>query len=387
MNKKITFAINIILLVLAMESEFLLDYKVMGIDLSDIGIISSLCLFSFALISDGNFVLSKFSFGFVLYSIIVFLLSIYRGYDVRYVLADFRNFLFFIFSYSLFRNKLVLPHYVLKVAPFWGLVNSLVFLVNLGILSGNYGRELSTSLWISLFAINAILYYDYRLISEKKKKLIKVFNLISLIVGIITILLSQTRTYIIPLIVMMLIYLLISIKKKSLKSIFVLLLFFIPVFYIAVNIPIEDFIDILLIRMGGILSNESTLMLRINNSLEQLSNMDFIDLILGRGFGERIYVVTYNGLTRPTSDLEMLIPNQILELGIIAVTALYISLMYNLKATNQFNRQLKIAFFSMFLGGIISGFVGMIGSIVFGFIIGLSSNNSRESIIPKLLDE
>lgn len=367
LSKKI--GVNLIIAMLSIENILFLNYKIGGFDIVDIGVIIGFifCLYSLFAINGRKIMCPKYLIYIVLVASMEFLISIFKGYNLRYILPDIRNFLFMFFAYEIFRDENTEIKYILSVIPVWGLVNSIISLASLGVFVNNYAREIYTPLWISVFSIGCIL-LDNTGKSSVLKYLIAALNAIAIF-------LSQTRSYIIPVIIIFILCGINAIKKHNYKQ-FILAIAVSTILYLYISD--NGYYDLLFKRLSGSLGEESTMWLRFENSINHIKSMGLLDWLLGRGFGERFNVIQYDGTLRNCSDLEMFLPNQLTECGIVVFIFTYGMFIKNMLISKVLRKPLAllVPFVAILIGGFISGLVGMIGSVVLGVLFGMMSNNT-----------
>lgn len=359
--------INIIIAMLSIENIMFLNYKIAGLDIVDIGVIIGFIFvfYSSFIKNDRSVKCSKYIFTTVGFTLVELIFSMLKDYQFRYILPDIRNFLFMAFAYEIFRSNQTEVEYVLSIIPSWGLINSLVSLATFGFFTNNYSREIYTPLWISVFSIAYILFGS----SQKNKAI----NYVIATINMITIILSQTRSYIIPVLIMFILYGIIAVKNQKFTQIILAgVIIGICILFLQNN----GFYDMIIKRMTGSFNTESTVWLRFENSSNHIASMSLLDWIIGRGFGERFNVIQYDGTLRECSDLEMFVPNQLTEWGIIAFVLTYFVYIRNIVKSGLIRKStaLLMPCLVILIGGFVSGLVGMIGSVVLGIIIGMLSN-------------
>lgn len=361
--------VNIIIAMLSIENILFLNYKIAGFDIVDIGVIIGfiLCFYSSFIINGKKILCHKYLIYIVAFASVEFCISVIKGYQFRYIFPDLRNFLFMFFTYEIFRDEKTEVDYIISVIPLWGLVNSIVSLASLGVFANNYVREIYTPLWISVFSVGCIM-LDKTGKSSVLKYLIAALN-------VIAIFLSQTRSYIFPVVIIFALCGINAVKRHNIKQ---LILAIVVVLILYSYIYNNGYYDLLFKRISGSLSEESTMWLRFENSINHIKSMGLLDWLLGRGFGERFNVVQYDGSLRNCSDLEMFLPNQLIESGIVIFIFTYGLFIKNIFTSGVSKKPpaLLASFVSILIGGFISGLVGMIGSVVLGVLFGMMSNNT-----------
>ena len=369
-NRYNRIGIICILFSLSVENRSLLNYTFAGIGPVDIGIMFGLLFMMLGTqkINRGIHRVSKYTFVMVSGLVITTLYSLLQGYKINYMLADIRNFVFLLAAYILFKDAENVVDYIAEIIPIFGLLNCLVFLSQASFFTGHYVREIYTPLWIAILTVGCCLF---------RNENANLYRYAVAFISVITIIISETRSYIFPLAIMAVSYLIISVKRRQYVGIVsVLLISVLAFWYFSKAGMVEKIVN----RINGSFDDSSTMWLRLENGIEQLRNMSGIEKIIGRGFGERFLVVQYDGSLRETSDLEMVLFNQIIEWGYPLVIFNLISWTKTVITGIRRNRNLPfiITGIGMMIGGFISGFVGAIGSVVLGMLVGILSRTKVE---------
>lgn len=363
--------IFLILLSLSVENKTFLNYTFAGIGPGDIGVLCGLaCLFW------GNHKLSykmnkvqKYTFIMLSGGAIVLAFSIIEGYQFNYMIADVRNYIFLVAAYILFRDTDGAKEYVQRVVPWFALINCLVFLSQANFFAGSFVREIYTPLWVSVLAVGCIL------LSPPPITLIK-YGIV--LISVISIIISETRSYIFPVVIIAVCYLFVAIREKRFGSVIAVLSVGVLVYFYLKN---WGMIEKIIKRMNGSFAGESTMWLRFENAFIQLKKMSFRQWITGRGFGERILVIQYDGSLRETSDLEMVCFNQIIEFGLPLF--MYNVLYSVVNAYKGFRASHSYGFFistlGIMLGGFVSGLAGSWGAVIIGMLMGMLGHESKRS--------
>ncbi|MBI6102238.1 hypothetical protein H8J94_08255 [Clostridium perfringens] len=218
-------------------------------------------------------------------------------------------------------------------------------------------RDVSINLYISFFSMAIILFID-------KKGLYSFKNDIIIILNFMAIVLSQQRTVIIPLIVLIVLFLLKNFRfnfKKITTIIIISLLCLILLNYLK-NIGILELIKN---RFSVELFSGENSTLNIRNETMKLafSQNNIVNFILGCPFGFKY------------SDLELLIPNYIIKYGVIGVVIIffyYVTIIINsYKKYYIYQKKILWIYIIMLIGGIISGFGGATGQMLNAFILAI----------------
>lgn len=344
------------------------------IDFTDMCVFVSLLFFAYSAGAEKP-KLSRYTFFVVFFLVLSFVYSISRDYQFRYILPDIRNTIYMVLAFNIFRSKQTDLSFIIDKLPIFGLINSIIILLNTGFFAGDFSRDIFSSLWYPILGIACVLFEK-----EKRNTLIKY---ISLVFGMIAVLISQTRSLIIPLIAMLMIYAVIAIKERNpLKTLIVVALVGICIFVLT-N---QGYMNMLLQRLEGTLDEESTMWLRFDNAKAHIRKMTFREKLIGEGFGKRFFVVEYDGDLRETLDLEMFFFNQLSEWGIIALCANYFYYIRTMIKNKITRKPLSILVGSVvvLIGGFVSGLVGSAASIVLGMVFGMLSNPAtRDSLSRK----
>lgn len=370
--------INFLFAAISIENLMFLNVKIVGLDIVDI-----IAIFGFIFIfySERNedffsIKISRYTLIMLLFCVFSTVISIIMGYSLRYILPDVRNFLFLVFTFNIFRSCETDLEYVFEIVPFYGIVNSLIFLGTSSFFTGSYSREIYTPLWTSLLTIACVLFND--------KKRSNLFSYIIAFICAITVVISETRSYIIPLLIMLAIYMIFAASRRQyLRTVIIVILIVFGINYLQNG----GFYETLVNRMSGSLDSDSTLWLRIENGIEMVKGMDIFDWIKGRGFGERFMVSAYDGSYYETSDLEMFFFNQLTEWGLIVFLYHYYNVFKEIKHNSIRNKPtwLLAGGISISIGGFISGFSGMIGSVFLAMLLGMFAH--EDSIFGETRNE
>lgn len=363
--------IFLILLSLSVENKTFLNYTFAGIGPGDIGVLCGLaCLFW------GNHKFSynmnkvqKYTFIMLSGGAIVLAFSIIEGYQFNYMVADVRNYIFLVAAYILFRDTDGAKEYVQRVIPWLALVNCLVFLSQANYFVGSFVREIYTPLWVSVLAVGCILL---------GKTPITPIKYAIVLISIISIIISETRSYIFPVVIITVCYLFIAVREKRLGSVIAVLSVVVLAYWYFKNLGMIEKISK---RMNGSFGAESTMWLRFENAFIQLKKMNFRQWITGRGFGERILVFQYDGSLRETSDLEMVCFNQIIEFGLPLFIYNFFYSVVNAYKGFRVSRSyvFLISTLGIMMGGFVSGLAGSWGSIIVGMLMGMLGHESKRS--------
>ncbi len=361
--------IFLILLSLSVENKTFLNYTFAGIGPGDIGVLCGLaCLFW------GNHKFSynmnkvqKYTFIMLSGGAIVLAFSIIEGYQFNYMVADVRNYIFLVAAYILFRDTDGAKEYVQRVIPWLALVNCLVFLSQANYFVGSFVREIYTPLWVSVLAVGCILL---------GKTPITPIKYAIVLISIISIIISETRSYIFPVVIITVCYLFIAVREKRLGSVIAVLSVVVLAYWYFKNLGMIEKISK---RMNGSFGAESTMWLRFENAFIQLKKMNFRQWITGRGFGERILVFQYDGSLRETSDLEMVCFNQIIEFGLPLFIYNFFYSVVNAYKGFRVSRSyvFLISTLGIMMGGFVSGLAGSWGSIIVGMLMGMLGHESK----------
>lgn len=311
----------------------------------------------------------KYTFIMLSGGAIVLAFSIIEGYQFNYMIADVRNYIFLVAAYILFRDTDGAKEYVQRVVPWFALINCLVFLSQANFFAGSFVREIYTPLWVSVLAVGCIL------LSPPPITLIK-YGIV--LISVISIIISETRSYIFPVVIIAVCYLFVAIREKRFGSVIAVLSVGVLVYFYLKN---WGMIEKIIKRMNGSFAGESTMWLRFENAFIQLKKMSFRQWITGRGFGERILVIQYDGSLRETSDLEMVCFNQIIEFGL---PLFMYNLLYSVvNAYKGFRASHSYGFFistlGIMLGGFVSGLAGSWGAVIIGMLMGMLGHESKRS--------
>lgn len=363
--------IFLILLSLSVENKTFLNYTFAGIGPGDIGVLCGLaCLFW------GNHKFSynmnkvqKYTFIMLSGGAIVLAFSIIEGYQFNYMVADVRNYIFLVAAYILFGDTDGAKEYVQRVIPWLALVNCLVFLSQANYFVGSFVREIYTPLWVSVLAVGCILL---------GKTPITPIKYAIVLISIISIIISETRSYIFPVVIITVCYLFIAVREKRLGSVIAVLSVVVLAYWYFKNLGMIEKISK---RMNGSFGAESTMWLRFENAFIQLKKMNFRQWITGRGFGERILVFQYDGSLRETSDLEMVCFNQIIEFGLPLFIYNFFYSVVNAYKGFRVSRSyvFLISTLGIMMGGFVSGLAGSWGSIIVGMLMGMLGHESKRS--------
>lgn len=364
--------IFLILLSLSIENKTFLNYTFAGIGPVDIGLLCGLTLLFIGngKLSNKIYVVQKYTFFMLFGGAVVLALSVAEGYRLNYMIADLRNYIFLVAAYVLFKDTEGAKEYVQKIIPWFALINCLVFLSQANYFTGNYVREIYTPLWISVLAVGCIL------LSQDTFNLVK-YGIA--LVAVISIVISETRSYIFPLIIIAICYMFVAIKKGKHGAIVVVLCIGVLAFYYFDNLGMIEKISK---RMNGSFSAESTMWLRFENAFIQLKNMNLRQWITGRGFGERIFVIQYDGTLRESSDLEMVLFNQIIEFGLPLCMYNFLYSLVNAFRGFKINHSyvFLISTLGIMVGGFISGLVGPMGAVLMGMLFGMLGHESQQLV-------
>ena len=363
--------IFLILLSLSVENKTFLNYTFAGIGPGDIGVLCGLaCLFW------GNHKFSynmnkvqKYTFTMLSGGAIVLAFSIIEGYQFNYMVADVRNYIFLVAAYILFGDTDGAKEYVQRVIPWLALVNCLVFLSQANYFVGSFVREIYTPLWVSVLAVGCILL---------GKTPITPIKYAIVLISIISIIISETRSYIFPVVIITVCYLFIAVREKRLGSVIAVLSVVVLAYWYFKNLGMIEKISK---RMNGSFGAESTMWLRFENAFIQIKKMNFRQWITGRGFGERILVFQYDGSLRETSDLEMVCFNQIIEFGLPLFIYNFFYSVVNAYKGFRVSRSyvFLISTLGIMMGGFVSGLAGSWGSIIVGMLMGMLGHESKRS--------
>lgn len=293
----------------------------------------------------------------ILYKLIV---AVIVKNPILNILIDFRTTVYFFTTYLIYKYSNVDEEYFIKIIKAGGLLNSLIFLYFMNKIISEFGigaRDVSINLYISFFSMAIILFID-------KKGLYSFKNDIIMILNFIAIVLSQQRTVIIPLIVLIVLFLLENFRfnlKKIITIIIISLLCLILLNYLK-NIGILELIKN---RFSVELFSGENSTLNIRNETMKLafSQNNIINFILGCPFGFKY------------SDLELLIPNYIIKYGVIGVVTIFfyfITIIINsYKKYYVYQKKILWIYIIMLIGGIISGFGGATGQMLNAFILAI----------------
>lgn len=301
----------------------------------------------------------------ILYFFLVIILSILKYGFTSNVLVNLRTTIYFLFSFFIFKNIKINDFYIIKLFILSGFLNSLIYLFfyfqNIGTFGVGF-RDVSINLYFSLFAVFLCLFCN---IANEKK----VLKLCIIFLCSITIIISQQRTQIIPLILIFIIYIFSNIKL-NLSNLFKLLIICLTIVItinVVKNIGIFDFLK-KRFEINSIISSEDTLGFRIKTTYDYFSNYNFIKWIFGTGI---------NG----DDELEMLIPNYIYKYGLFGLFLIFYITLFTfiqngIKFNNSYKRLFLISLFIMSIGGLISGFGGANGQLFVSAIMGLTCGNN-----------
>ncbi|MGU9115900.1 hypothetical protein ACV3XZ_06830 [Clostridium perfringens] len=293
----------------------------------------------------------------ILYKLIV---AVIVKNPISNILIDFRTTVYFFTTYLIYKYSNVDEEYFIKIIKTGGLLNSLIFLYFMNKIISEFGigaRDVSINLYISFFSMAIILFID-------KKGLYSFKNDIIIILNFMAIVLSQQRTVIIPLIVLIVLFLLKNFRfnfKKITTIIIISLLCLILLNYLK-NIGILELIKN---RFSVELFSGENSTLNIRNETMKLafSQNNIVNFILGCPFGFKY------------SDLELLIPNYIIKYGVIGVVIIffyYVTIIINsYKKYYIYQKKILWIYIIMLIGGIISGFGGATGQMLNAFILAI----------------
>lgn len=187
---------------------------------------------------------------------------------------------------------------------------------------------------------------------------------------------SQTRTLIVPLIILMIMFfvsLLYSSKIKMKYKIFILIIallsFYVFMFSNLTEVGFNRFIS-------SESNEESTLDLRIDSMLYNFSTMIGVEWVLGGGFGREIlYYSNFNGVLMFNYDLELYIGEYLVKYGVLGTILLnLIYIIIILKSYKDIDKKFMIGIIIL-LGALnISGLGGYQGQLFFGLVLGIIGN-------------
>lgn len=309
----------------------------------------------------------SYTFIYIFFYLIIGMINKNSLFDILY---DFRTnfYLITIFYISLLCKRNEIEKWIIISGVIQSIVFLLIVLNSSDLVSGNFYRNVSYNLFLSYLSFCLALIKDIKI-----KSIVVVLNSFAILI-------SQTRTIIIPMILFFIIYSLNNTKKLKVKNI--ILLFFI-VLVSSYLIKITNFSTVLYNRFNtqNVLGEESTLNLRINSILLNKNLISGLSIIIGNGMGTKLkYYPVYNYISE-VNDLEMLIPSLFYKYGMISVLLSIIILLVPLKKLkNQKNNEDKLLIFSfycMLVGGLISGLSGYQGYFYLGIYLGLMFNLNK----------
>lgn len=358
------FLIFLIYILFSLQNSFFDDiFPILGMDLFSLLLTIFLIGYFIYSILYKNLKIDKLMLIFIMLIIYKIIISLIYNYQLKAILIDLRVTLYFFISYSIFKSITINKESIIKIIKIGGLINSIIFLyfmIDLMKQQGIGARNVSINLYISLLCLGVILFLDKKNIRNFKNLLVSTLNVIAII-------LSQQRTIIIPLIILISIFIVVNFKinLKSFAS------YVIMIIIIAISIKILDNIGILELVKNRFskdlfIGENSTLSARGNATKEALLNIKVIDMFFGTGFGNK-----YN-------DLELLFSNYLIKYGIIGSVLIVYELLNRiyivLKSSNIFKKKITFILSIIFIGGVISGLGGNSGQMLLGIIFGIISN-------------
>ena len=360
--------IGIMWIAIAIQNSFFLNYKIAGLEISDIAILfGSLALI---FLYPKTYKIRNYAFWSILYLIILASLSLgFAEASVTNILRDFRNFIFLILSFMIFSQTKISSAYMKKLFVWGGVFNSVTYIL---FSDSVIDRNLSVVLWVSVISCMIIM-----LDKDRKPKyyyLIAIFN-------IVIVMLSQTRTLIIPILFVGLVLIGSYLKRLEVKKIVFATSAIIVMVYAMQQFGIYDMI-LRRFASENMFGSYSTLNLRWDSIFLNFSDFSIFNWLFGTGFGKEIqYYRNFWGddMIATGTDLEMFIPNYIMKIGLISFFAMLMfiaSMLWrcNRKNKTDFHKLMYIITVGVLSGGIISGLVGPEASVILGVLFGLASN-------------
>lgn len=305
---------------------------------------------------------------FILFTLLIvykLAIGIIEGNKISLIFIDIRTTVYFLCTYLIFRYNKLNEKYLISLIKFGGFINSGIFLYFMYKMINQYGigfRDVSFNLYISFFSLAIILLID-------NKSLYNLMNVFIAIINIISIVLSQQRTLIIPLIVLIILFIK-SNLKINLKS-FILIISILIISYIAVRyIDKLGLLDVIKSRFSKELfsGESSTLNIRTDTMKAAFLESNIRTFIFGCGFGDKY------------SELELLIPNYIIKYGFIGFIFVFVyfstCILNKIKFYSDFQKYILRIYLVMSIGGIISGFGGAPGQMLNGVVLGILMNDN-----------
>lgn len=350
-----------------------IDFGFMRLDYFDLAIVMLIIIILIKMnpykSNKGKILLWSFSI-FVLYYWIIGLINKNQLFNV---LMDTRSIFYFFaaFNIFIFTSKQKSEKYVVVA----GFIQSLAFiytiLKNSDIANAIFFRDASYNLFLSYLS------FCIALIRNIKYKNIVIF------VNTLAILISQTRTVIIPLIVFSLVFGIYNLKKLNIRKLLTVPLIIFVIFFFLKS---TQFYEILINRFSpeNVTGEGNTLSLRIDSVFLNKDLIDFLVFITGKGMGTTFKYYPMYGVISEANELEMFLPNIFYKYGIVLVIyVIYILIMpikKLLKKDNISNKLFILSFYCMLIGGMISGLSGYQGFFYLGIYLGLifNYNNSAE---------
>lgn len=364
LNQKDSKIVFILYILLSIQNSFFDDmFSIFGMDLFSLLLSVILIIYFFLLLIKKEIKIDYFLLFFFILTIYKLLLGFIIIKNIGSILIDLRPTIYLFMTYFIFKNIKSDINMLINVIKIGGLANSIIFLYFMNNLINDYGigaRNVSINLYISLLSLSIILLF-------KNKKTNTIIDFFIVFINILSILLSQQRTVIIPLSIIIGIFIIknIKISLKSLMLIIFIVIGITTIFRIMDNIGILDLVKN---RFSpDLFSGEnSTLTVRKITVVRALKENPWINYIFGCGFGYKY------------CDLEMLIPNYIIKYGVVSSIVIlwniYLGFIKYYMRYNYFQKVLLHVLLIILIGGIISGLGGVTGQMLLGFIFGILNN-------------
>ena len=360
--------IYLIWFAIAIQNEFFLNYKILGLEFCDIAILFSGIFL--IILYNKSYKLERYvilSFLYILMIAIISYLSL--GTSSFNVFRDIRNFVFLLFSFMIFSQTKIEKTFLKKMFITCGVINSFTYLLFSESIDV---RNITVIIWISAISFMVILL-------DKEKKPFYYYGIA--IFNLVIIMLSQTRTVLIPVIFTFVILIFRYVRKFKIQK---LIIYGIMIFTVFLMLYELGLIDTILKRfeLENVFGLNSTLTLRTDSVKYNFSGFSIFNWLFGTGFGKEIlYYHNFGGeyMLAVGTDLEMLVPNYIMKLGIIPFIIMigFIAKRITMRRhiqKSEFHKLISIVLIGLLSGGMISGLVGPEASVIIGALFGLTCN-------------
>lgn len=376
-NRLDTFLFCMLIILFSLQNKTTLNLTIINLGIIKLNIFDGgiafaiiVLLFRFLYIKKVGVSIIEWALAFLF--IIFLFIGIINGNSIDNIMYNARAFFYLIAGFFLLRTFRGNKDFYFKLLGISSLLCSIIYLYTYYSTYIIYGaqRFVDFNFSIILLFIAFSIYYF-------REKEVSFFSVLTIILGSWAIISSQTRTFLVPLIILLsilVVYNLFTRKSSSIVKAVSIIFVFIAVYILLFTTIADDAIN----RLQGLSANqESTLDLRINSVIYNYETMSNAEKILGGGFGrEVLYFANFGYELEDAYNLEMYVGEIILKYGFFGFIILNTIFTYILFVKRKIAPKVLVSGIIIILLSLtISGLAGYTGFLFLGVTLGLISNN------------